>query len=305
MNMNVIKRNGSEAIFDISKIEIAIGKANDTVPQTDRMTDMQIKDIASNVQSKCEELGHAAGVEDIQDMVEMSIMKLGFYQIAKNYITYRYERSKVRQKNTIDDKILSIIDQTNEEAKQENSNKNPIVNSTQRDYIAGEVSKDICKRYLYDKELNEGHDESLWHIHDEDYVALHMYNCCLVNLEDMLQNGTVISGTLIEKPHSFSTACNITTQIIAQVASNQYGGQTFSLAHLAPFVDVSRQKIRKKVIEELKDTHSANDTYLIDKITESRLHEEVTRGVQMIQYQILTLLTTNGLYKEIGRCKIA
>lgn len=303
--MNVIKRNGSEAIFDISKIKIAIGKANDTVPQTDRMSDEQIKDIASSVQTKCEELGHAAGVEDIQDMVEMSIMKLGFYQIAKNYITYRYERSKVRQKNTIDDKILSIIDQTNEEAKQENSNKNPIVNSTQRDYIAGEVSKDICKRYLYDKELNEGHDESLWHIHDEDYVALHMYNCCLVNLEDMLQNGTVISGTLIEKPHSFSTACNITTQIIAQVASNQYGGQTFSLAHLAPFVDISRQKIRKKVIEELKDTHNANDTYLIDKITESRLHEEVTRGVQMIQYQILTLLTTNGLYKEIGRCKIA
>ena len=292
--MNVIKRNGSEAIFDISKIEIAIGKANDTVPQTDRMSDEQIKDIASNVQAKCKELGHAAGVEDIQDMVEMSIMKLGFYQIAKNYITYRYERSKVRQKNTIDDKILTIINGENEEAKQENSNKNPIVNSTQRDYMAGEVSKDICKRYIFPKDIIEAHEQGVVHLHDTDYLAQHMHNCDLVNLEDMLQNGTVISGTLIEKPHSFSTACNITTQIIAQVASNQYGGQTFSLAHLAPFVDISRQKIRKKVIEELKDTHSANDTYLIDKITESRLHEEITRGVQMIQYQILTLLTSNG-----------
>lgn len=292
--MNVIKRNGSEAIFDISKIEIAIGKANDTVPQTDRMSDEQIKDIASNVQAKCEELDHAAGVEDIQDMVEMSIMKLGFYQIAKNYITYRYERAQLRQKNTIDDKILTIINGENEEAKQENSNKNPIVNSTQRDYMAGEVSKDICKRYIFPKDIMEAHEQGVVHLHDTDYLAQHMHNCDLVNLEDMLQNGTVISGTMIEKPHSFSTACNITTQIIAQVASNQYGGQTFSLAHLAPFVDISRQKIRKKVIEELKDTHSANDTYLIDKITESRLHEEITRGVQMIQYQILTLLTSNG-----------
>ena len=292
--MNVIKRNGSEAIFDISKIEIAIGKANDTVPQTDRMTDMQIKDIASNVQANCEKLDHAAGVEDIQDMVEMSIMKLGFYQITKNYITYRYERAQLRQKNTIDDKILTIINGENEEAKQENSNKNPIVNSTQRDYMAGEVSKDICKRYIFPKDIMEAHEQGVVHLHDTDYLAQHMHNCDLVNLEDMLQNGTVISGTMIEKPHSFSTACNITTQIIAQVASNQYGGQTFSLAHLAPFVDISRQKIRKRVIEELKDTHSANDTYLIDKITESRLHEEITRGVQMIQYQILTLLTSNG-----------
>lgn len=292
--MNVIKRNGSEAIFDISKIEIAIGKANDTVPQTDRMTDEQIKDIASNVQAKCEKFDHAAGVEDIQDMVEMSIMKLGFYQIAKNYITYRYERSKVRQKNTTDDKILAIIDQDSEEAKQENSNKNPVINSTQRDYMAGEISKDICERYIFPKDIMDAHKAGIAHVHDLDYVSMRMHNCELINLEDMLQNGTVISGTLIEKPHSFSTACNITTQIIAQVASNQYGGQTFSLAHLAPFVDISRQKIRKRVIEELKDTHNANDTYLIDKITESRLHEEVTRGVQMIQYQILTLLTTNG-----------
>ena len=260
--MNVIKRNGSEAIFDISKIEIAIGKANDTVPQTDRMTDMQIKDIASNVQANCEKLDHAARVEDIQDMVEMSIMKLGFYQIAKNYITYRYERAQLRQKNTIDDKILTIINGENEEAKQENSNKNPIVNSTQRDYMAGEVSKDICKRYIFPKDIMEAHEQGVVHLHDTDYLAQHMHNCDLVNLEDMLQNGTVISGTMIEKPHSFSTACNITTQIIAQVASNQYGGQTFSLAHLAPFVDISRQKIRKRVIEELKDTHSANDTYL-------------------------------------------
>lgn len=303
--MNVIKRNGSEAVFDVSKIEIAIGKANVTVPQTDRMTSDQIKDIASTVQAKCEELGHAVGVEDIQDIVELAIMKLGFYQIAKNYITYRYERSKIRQKNTTDDKILSIIDQTNEEAKQENSNKNPVINSTQRDYMAGEISRDICKRYLYPHDLVEAHEAGIIWLHDQDYVAQRMHNCDLIDLEDMLQNGTVISGTMIEKPHSFSTACNITTQIIAQVASNQYGGQTFSLSHLAPFVDISRQKIRKKVIEELKDTHSANDTYLIDKITESRLHEEVTRGVQMIQYQILTLLTTNGLYKEIGRCKIA
>lgn len=303
--MNVIKRNGSEAIFDISKIETAISKANVTVPQTARMTDAYIKDIASEVQLKCEELEHAVGVEDIQDMVELAIMKRGFYQIAKNYITYRYERNKIRQKNTTDDKILSIIDQTNEEAKQENSNKNPVINSTQRDYMAGEISKDICERYIFPKDIIDAHKAGIAHVHDLDYVSMRMHNCDLINLEDMLQNGTVISGTMIEKPHSFSTACNITTQIIAQVASNQYGGQTFSLAHLAPFVDVSRQKIRKKVIEELADTNNHDDTYLIDKITESRLHEEVTRGVQMIQYQILTLLTTNGLYKEIGRCKIA
>ena len=303
--MNVIKRNGSEAIFDISKIETAISKANKSVPQTGRMTDAYIKDIASEVQVKCEELGHAVGVEDIQDMVELAIMKRGFYQIAKNYITYRYTRSQVRQKNTTDDKILSIIDQTNEEAKQENSNKNPVINSTQRDYMAGEISRDICKRYLYPRDLVEAHEAGIIWLHDQDYVAQRMHNCDLINLEDMLQNGTVISGTMIEKPHSFSTACNITTQIIAQVASNQYGGQTFSLSHLAPFVDISRQKIRKNVVEELADTNNHNDTYLIDKITESRLHEEVTRGVQMIQYQILTLLTTNGLYKEIGRCKIA
>lgn len=292
--MNVIKRNGSEAVFDISKIETAISKANVTVPQTARMTDAWIKDIVSEVQLKCEELEHAVGVEDIQDMVELAIMKRGFYQIAKNYITYRYNRTQVRQKNTTDDKILSIIDGASEEAKQENSNKNPVINSTQRDYMAGEISRDICERYMFPRDIMEAHKNSIIHLHDTDYISMREHNCDLVNLEDMLQNGTVISGTLIEKPHSFSTACNITTQIIAQVASNQYGGQTFSLSHLAPFVDVSRQKIRKKVVEELADTNNHNDTYLIDKITESRLHEEVTRGVQMIQYQILTLLTSNG-----------
>ena len=292
--MNVIKRNGSEVVFDPTKIEVAISKANNTVPQPERLTDDQITTIALDVQSKCNELGHAVGVEDIQDMVELAIMKLGYYTIAKNYITYRYERTQVRHKNTTDDKILSIIDGSNEEAKQENSNKNPVINSTQRDYMAGEISKDICERYMFPKDIMDAHKAGIIHLHDTDYISMRVHNCDLIDLEDMLQNGTVISGTMIEKPHSFSTACNITTQIIAQVASNQYGGQTFSLAHLAPFVDVSRKKIRKKVIEELKDTHSANDTYIIDKITESRLKEEVTRGVQMIQYQILTLLTTNG-----------
>ena len=292
--MNVIKRNGSEVVFDPTKIEVAISKANNTVPQSERLTDDQITTIALDVQSKCNELGHAVGVEDIQDMVELAIMKLGYYTIAKNYITYRYERTQVRHKNTTDDKILSIIDGSNEEAKQENSNKNPVINSTQRDYMAGEISKDICERYMFPKDIMDAHKAGIIHLHDTDYISMRVHNCDLIDLEDMLQNGTVISGTMIEKPHSFSTACNITTQIIAQVASNQYGGQTFSLAHLAPFVDVSRKKIRKKVIEELKDTHSANDTYIIDKITESRLKEEVTRGVQMIQYQILTLLTTNG-----------
>ena len=292
--MNVIKRNGSEVVFDPTKIEVAISKANNTVPQPERLTDDQITTIALDVQSKCNELGHAVGVEDIQDMVELAIMKLGYYTIAKNYITYRYERTQVRHKNTTDDKILSIIDGSNEEAKQENSNKNPVINSTQRDYMAGEISKDICERYMFPKDIMDAHKAGIIHLHDTDYISMRVHNCDLIDLEDMLQNGTVISGTMIEKPHSFSTACNITTQIIAQVASNQYGGQTFSLAHLAPFVDVSRKKIRKKVIEELKDTHNANDTYIIDKITESRLKEEVTRGVQMIQYQILTLLTTNG-----------
>ena len=292
--MKIIKRNGSEADFDISKIMVAISKANDTVDESIRMTHMQIQRIAQSVVLSCEQLGRSPSVEEVQDMVEKQIMAHGAFEVAKSYITYRYTRTLVRQSNTTDDKILSLIECNNEEAKQENSNKNPVVNSTQRDYMAGEVSRDITNRILLPKEIVNAHNEGIIHFHDTDYFAQHMHNCDLVNLEDMLQNGTVITGTLIERPHSFSTACNIATQIIAQVASNQYGGQSISLAHLAPFVDVSRQKIRRQVEAEISEIGADVSEETVSNIVEKRLREEIRRGVQTIQYQVVTLLTTNG-----------
>ena len=292
--MKIIKRNGSEAVFDITKIIAAITKANDVVGEDLRMTATQIRRIADSVEKSCVELGRSPSVEEIQDMVEEQIMAHGAYEVAKKYITYRYTRSLVRQSNTTDDKILSLIECNNEEAKQENSNKNPVVNSTQRDYMAGEVSRDITNRILLPKDIVEAHEEGIIHFHDSDYYAQHMHNCDLVNLEDMLQNGTVITGTLIERPHSFATACNIATQIVAQVASNQYGGQSISLAHLAPFVQVSRDKIRTVVLSELQYIGAEVSREQIDRIVEQRLREEIRRGVQTIQYQVVTLLTTNG-----------
>ena len=292
--MTIIKRNGSEAEFDISKIVVAINKANETVDKSIRMTPIQIQRISENVVLACEQLGRSPSVEEVQDLVEKQIMAHGAYEVAKSYITYRYVRALVRQSNTTDDKILSLIECNNEEAKQENSNKNPVVNSTQRDYMAGEVSRDITNRLLLPKDIVDAHNEGIIHFHDSDYFAQHMHNCDLINLEDMLQNGTVITGTLIERPHSFSTACNIATQIIAQVASNQYGGQSISLAHLAPFVDVSRKKIRRQVESEAASLGAAPDEESIAKVVEDRLREEVRRGVQTIQYQVVTLLTTNG-----------
>ncbi len=292
--MTIIKRNGSEAEFDISKIVVAINKANETVDKSIRMTPIQIQRISENVVLACEQLGRSPSVEEVQDLVEKQIMAHGAYEVAKSYITYRYVRALVRQSNTTDDKILSLIECNNEEAKQENSNKNPVVNSTQRDYMAGEVSRDITNRLLLPKDIVDAHNEGIIHFHDSDYFAQHMHNCDLINLEDMLQNGTVITGTLIERPHSFSTACNIATQIIAQVASNQYGGQSISLAHLAPFVDVSRKKIRRQVESEAASLGAAPDEESIAKVVEERLREEVRRGVQTIQYQVVTLLTTNG-----------
>ncbi|MBR5279813.1 MAG: anaerobic ribonucleoside-triphosphate reductase [Clostridia bacterium] len=292
--MKIIKRNGSETVFDITKIIVAISKANETVGEAERMTPMQIQRIADSVVLACEKLGRSPSVEEVQDMVEKQIMAHGAFEVAKSYITYRYTRTLVRQSNTTDDKILSLIECNNEEAKQENSNKNPVVNSTQRDYMAGEVSKDITNRILLPKEIVDAHNEGIIHFHDADYFAQHMHNCDLVNLEDMLQNGTVITGTLIERPHSFSTACNIATQIIAQVASNQYGGQSISLTHLAPFVQVSREKLRKAVEEELAEIGAQVTEEKINEMTERRLREEIKRGVQTIQYQVVTLLTTNG-----------
>ena len=292
--MKIIKRNGSEAAFDISKIIVAIGKANATVDESIRMTPVQIQRIAESVVLSCEKLGRSPSVEEVQDMVEKQIMAHGAFEVAKNYITYRYTRTLVRQSNTTDDKILSLIECNNEEAKQENSNKNPVVNSTQRDYMAGEVSKDLTARVLLPQDIVDAHNEGIIHFHDADYYAQHMHNCDLVNLDDMLQNGTVISGTLIERPHSFSTACNIATQIIAQVASNQYGGQSISLAHLAPFVDVSRKKIRAQVEAEMAELGVERDEAKLSSIVEKRLREEIRRGVQTIQYQVVTLLTTNG-----------
>ena len=292
--MKIIKRNGSEVAFDITKIIVAITKANEDVDEADRMTPVQIRRIAESVELQCQKMNRAATVEEIQDMVEHHIMAHGAFEVAKHYITYRYTRSLVRRSNTTDDKILSLIECNNEEAKQENSNKNPVVNSTQRDYMAGEVSRDLSERILLPQDIVEAHREGIIHFHDTDYYAQHMHNCDLVNLEDMLQNGTVITGTLIERPHSFSTACNIATQIIAQVASNQYGGQSISLAHLAPFVDVSRKKIRKVVEQEMAAIGADPGEEKIAELVEARLRDEVRRGVQTIQYQVLTLLTTNG-----------
>ena len=292
--MKIIKRNGAEATFDISKIIMAVTKANAAVEEGARMTPRQIQRIAESVELACQELGRSAAVEEIQDMVEKQIMAHGAFEVAKAYITYRYTRSLVRRANTTDDRILSLIECNNEEAKQENSNKNPIVNSTQRDYMAGEVSRDITNRILLPKDIVEAHEEGIIHFHDADYYAQHMHNCDLVNLEDMLQNGTVITGTLIERPHSFSTACNIATQIIAQVASNQYGGQSISLTHLAPFVQVSRERIRREVEAEMQaiDAHPGEEK--LAELVENRVREEIRRGVQTIQYQVVTLLTTNG-----------
>lgn len=292
--MNVIKRNGSEVIFDKVKIENAIIKANNSVEEAVRLTPVQIKRITDSVIISCEDLGRSPAVEEIQDMVEEHIMQHGAYEVAKAYITYRYTRSLVRQSNTTDDKILSLIELNNEEAKQENSNKNPIINSTQRDYMAGEVSKDLTKRILLPEEISAAHDAGIIHFHDSDYFAQKEHNCDLIDLEDMLQNGTVISETLIEKPHSFYTACNITTQIIAQVASNQYGGQSFSLAHLAPFVDVSRQKIHAKVEKEFKDAGITTTGEALSTVVEDRLRDEIKSGIQTIQYQLITLMTCNG-----------
>ena len=292
--MKIIKRNGAEEIFNIEKIVVALQKANAAVEEQYRMTPLQIQRIAENVTISCEALNRSPAVEEIQDLVEKAIMAHGAFEVAKEYITYRYTRNLARQSNTTDDRILSLIESNNEEVKQENANKNPTVNSVQRDYMAGEVSKDITNRILLPREIVQAHEAGIIHFHDADYFAQHMHNCDLVNLEDMLQNGTVISGTMIEKPHSFSTACNIATQIIAQVASNQYGGQSISLTHLAPFVQVSREKIRRTVEKELETYGIAPDEATISEVVENRLREEVRRGVQTIQYQVVTLMTTNG-----------
>ncbi len=292
--MNIIKRNGTEVVFEAQKITNAVTKANNSVGENSRLTAEQIQKITDSVTETCKSMGHAPAVEEIQDLVERQIMAQGAFDVAKNYITYRYTRSLVRRSNTTDQKILSLIECCNEEVKQENSNKNPVVNSTQRDYMAGEVSRDITERLLLPSDIVEAHKEGIIHFHDSDYFAQHMHNCDLVNLEDMLQNGTVISGTLIERPHRFSTACNIATQIIAQVASNQYGGQSISLTHLAPFVDVSRKEIRKKLERDLADVGLKVGPEQIDILVEKQLRDEIRSGVQTIQYQILTLLTTNG-----------
>ena len=292
--MKIIKRSGTEVVFDIDKIVNAIRAANLEVEESSRLTDRQVVYAAQNVAVACENAGHTVSVEEIQDLVEDEIMRLDCYEVARHYIIYRYVQSLKRQKNTTDDKILSLIECNNEEVKQENSNKNPTVNSVQRDYMAGEISKDLTQRVLLPQEIVDAHNEGLIHFHDSDYFAQHMHNCDLVNLEDMLQNGTVISGTLIEKPHSFSTACNIATQIIAQVASSQYGGQSISLTHLAPFVEVSRQKIRGEVARELEELGVSASAEKVREVVEDRLRDEIRRGVQTIQYQVVTLMTTNG-----------
>ena len=291
---NVIKRNGKEVNFDISKIANAIRKANKEVEPIYQMNEYQIDGIAENVAGQCAKLDRAVSVEEIQDMVETGIMEMRGYEVAQKYVRYRYTRELARKANTTDEEILSLLDQSNEEAKQENSNKNPVINSTQRDYMAGYVSRDLTSRVLLPEEITKAHREGIIHFHDSDYFAQREHNCDLVNLEDMLQNGTVISGTMIEKPHSFYTACNITTQIIAQVASNQYGGQSFTLSHLAPFVDVSRQKITGRVLEENAEAGVSMTDEQVRKVVEKRLEEEVVRGVQTIQYQMITLMTCNG-----------
>ena len=292
--MKIIKRNGSEAVFDISKIIAAVTKANNVVASNQRLTKEQITAIADDVAQECQSRNHAMNVEEIQDLVEDAIMQTKAYEVARKYITYRYVQSLRRTHNTTDDRILSLIECNNEEVKQENANKNPTVNSVQRDYMAGEVSKDLTMRMLLPAEIVKAHEDGIIHFHDADYYAQHMHNCDLVNLDDMLQNGTVISGTLIEKPHSFSTACNIATQIIAQVASNQYGGQSISLTHLAPFVDISRKKIRRDTEAEMKELGIDPGEEKLSQIVEAHLREEIKRGVQTIQYQVVTLMTTNG-----------
>ena len=291
---NVIKRNGEEVKFDSEKIVGAIQKANHEVAPIYQMNNYQIEAVADKIAAVAAESTHAVNVEDIQDMVERGIMEMRGYEVAQKYVRYRYKRELTRKSNTTDNGILSLLDHLNEEVKQENSNKNPIINSTQRDYMAGEVSKDLSKRVLLPEEIVRAHEEGIIHFHDSDYFAQREHNCDLINLEDMLQNGTVISETMIEKPHSFFTACNVTTQIVAQVASNQYGGQSFTLAHLAPFVDISRQKLRKSVIEERKECNEPLDEDIINKVTERRLREEIKSGIQTIQYQLITLMTCNG-----------
>lgn len=292
--MKIIKRNGSEVTFEVEKIVNAIAKANAEVPEDQRLTEREIQFASLNVTDECEKAGHTVTVEEVQDLVEDQLMALDRFEVARKYIIYRYIQNQKRHKNTTDDKILSLIECNNEEVKQENSNKNPTVVSVQRDYMAGEVSKDLVQRELLPEDIVAAHNEGLIHFHDSDYFAQHMHNCDLINLDDMLQNGTVISGTLIERPHSFSTACNIATQIIAQVASCQYGGQSISLAHLAPFVDVSRKKIRKTVMEEMNSVGVELSAEQLNEMVEKRLRDEVSRGVQTIQYQVVTLMTTNG-----------
>ena len=292
--MNIIKRSGAEVAFDIEKIKKAIRHANEAGGNRKELSDRQIDYIALTIEDYCRDIGRALSVEEIQELVETHIILQGAPETAKRYIRYRFTRNLVRASNTTDEQILSLIECNNEEVKQENSNKNPTVNSVQRDYMAGEVSKDITRRILLPQEIVEAHESGIIHFHDADYFAQHMHNCDLVNLEDMLQNGTVISGTMIEKPHSFSTACNIATQIIAQVASSQYGGQSISLTHLAPFVQVSREKIRKNVIESLEISGGSKDEDVVNKIVEKQLRDEICKGVQTIQYQVVTLMTTNG-----------
>ena len=292
--MKIIKRSGSEAVFDGNKIIAAVQKANASVIDYEKLTEQQIKEIAANVETACENMKRSPSVEEIQDMVENQLMNQRAFTVARNYITYRYKRALVRKSNSTDEQILSLLECNNEEVKQENSNKNPTVNSVQRDYMAGEVSKDITKRFLLPEDVVEAHEKGLIHFHDADYFAQHMHNCCLVNLEDMLQNGTVISETMIDPPKSFSTACNIATQAIAQIASSQYGGQSISLSHLAPFVQVSREKFRAQVREEFEAVGLELDEEKINEVAELRVKEEINRGVQMIQYQVITLMTTNG-----------
>ena len=292
--MNIIKRSGEQVPFDASKIEAAIMKANNSVAESERMRPVTIHLIVNSVVEECRLLGRAPGVEEIQDMVENHIMEQNAFNVARSYITYRYKRAVVRKSNTTDRQILSLIDCCNEEAKQENSNKDPVINAVQRDYMAGEVSKDITKRFLLPEDVAAAHEEGIIHFHDADYFAQHMHNCCLINLEDMLQNGTVISETMIERPKSFITACNIATQAIAQVASNQYGGQSITLSHLAPFVDVSRQKIRKRSKEMFSSLGISCTEEQLEAFVENKTREEVKQGIQTIQYQVTTLMTTNG-----------
>ena len=292
--MKIIKRSGSESQFDLDKIISAVIRANDSVAETERMSKEQIAVIGANMRTICEGMNRALSVEEIQDLVENQIMNQRAFSVARNYITYRYKRALVRKSNSTDEQILSLLEFDNEEVKQENSNKNPAVNSVQRDYMAGEVSKDITKRFLLPEDIVDAHEKGLIHFHDADYFAQHMHNCCLVNLDDMLENGTVISETMIEKPHSFSTACNVATQAVAQIASSQYGGQSISLSHLVPFVQVSREKYQKEVAYEFEQSGIEADEETINKVAELRVQKEVKQGVQMIQYQVITLMTTNG-----------